>query len=203
MVTQKEYMSIRETSKYIYPFIRPGTIFSWMTAGVFRPEIYVGPPAGRGQGCKLSHSDLVTVGILHSLFGLGIKFKDLFRTGIFDFTFADGLQYVTNIWKEIEGQRPVQRQIEGYEYSVHICYEVVRPLDLGIPSDRGEPKTYCVEGAGEEPALDSQTSIRFFPSDALNEHLTKIRDQLRYEIVGFINVQHWNQYVVRRRKLVG
>jgi len=69
--------TIRSVTKTVFPFIKPNTIFQWMTAGVFRPEVYVAPPCGPGRGCVLSESDQVVVGILHTLFSHGVRFNDV------------------------------------------------------------------------------------------------------------------------------
>ena len=94
-------LTIRQTTKLIYPFMNDATIHQWMSKGVFRPLIYVPPPAGPGRGCELDFADLVTVGVLHSLFSFGVRFNQM-RLGSRDFP----VDYVVFAEPKKETHRP-------------------------------------------------------------------------------------------------
>jgi len=68
-------LSVREATRYVYPNIRNRTIYNWIEQGIFTPCVNVRTPAGPGQGTRLDRADLVTLGILHSMFTLGIRFS--------------------------------------------------------------------------------------------------------------------------------
>jgi hypothetical protein len=70
-------LSVREAVRYVFPYMHQATINGWIKKGVFLPETYVPAPAMRGRGSKLSISDLVVVGCLHSLFTFGVRFEHI------------------------------------------------------------------------------------------------------------------------------
>ena len=72
--------SIRQILELVYLFIKKPTIFSWLQKQMFRPEIYFPPPNGPGRQSLLSKADVVTIGILSSLFSLNIRFGQLHFT---------------------------------------------------------------------------------------------------------------------------
>jgi len=73
----RNFVSIREATKYVYPHMSDATIHQWMSKGIFEPWIYSPPPAGPKHGCKLNIADLVTIGLFHELLKCGAKFEDL------------------------------------------------------------------------------------------------------------------------------
>jgi hypothetical protein len=73
----RQFLTIREATKYIYPNINDATIHQWMSRGIFKPWLYKAPPTGPRNGCKLNIADLVTIGLFHQLLKCGAKFEDL------------------------------------------------------------------------------------------------------------------------------
>ena len=73
----RNFVSIREATKHVYPHMSDTTIHQWMSKGIFKPWIYNPPPTGPRNGCKLNIADLVTIGLFHELLKCGAKFEDL------------------------------------------------------------------------------------------------------------------------------
>jgi hypothetical protein len=107
-------------------------IHLWMAKGIFMPETYVPKPSGRSRGCRLSIADMVTVGILHSLFALGATFheiqdnREIIRDNPMSFY---GLKFETSIEEEkfIAQGRPIRRYLEQIGYD---CLVVFQPAHV-------------------------------------------------------------------------
>lgn len=124
-------LTIRQAVKHVFPQINDATIHSWMAKGVFHPYIYVPPPTGPGRGCQLNMSDLVTIGVIHSLLKFGLKFNDL-TDSVLDFidpvrkgqltSFADIAKSMVTAHKS--GRR-IQAFLQKYEYKVWVAWSPI------------------------------------------------------------------------------
>ncbi|MGO8880656.1 MAG: hypothetical protein ACLPVO_16485 [Desulfomonilaceae bacterium] len=204
-------ITINEMCKYVYPFIKPQTPRDWIRETLFRPQVYVPPPSGPGTGSQLSISDLVTVGLLHVLFSLGVKFKNLKIPGkgevraseiIFQREIAGapktdsmGFKMPDSTWvdekrvMELGRSRAIQLFLEEFDYHVILTFRKARIVGLEIPGEIGV-------GDGL-PSTFVRHYIYFFPGTQslleLNKHY--IDSVSPYEAIVFLNANHWRQRV--------
>lgn len=189
--------------RYIFPYMSAATIHLWMAKGLFMPETYVPKPSGRSRGCQLSLSDMVTVGILHSLFTLGATAHDVqissrnnsdeqLRFLGSEFTAVQREKFVA------EG-RFIQRYLEKVDYDCHVLYQ---PLHV---------KTYLGDQRMSKGRI--QAYVIFFPSTKDYEYYMNvfrrtwnvpgdvIPEDLRFRHTShplahcYINVRDWYEVV--------
>ena len=204
-----ELLTIRQAVKKKFSFMTASAIHVWLLMGIFRPYIYKPPPAGPGHGCKLDLSDLVTVGILHSLFSLGVKF-DTFRL----LSGADVPSSTVIFEREIPGaaklnsiggrmppkswieQTPASnigagREIQSFlkEFNYKVLVSVTRSRVLESIGD----ENYIRIGEGLPPTKHVVSTIFFYPhtEDFKAEHFDYATALMPYESVSFINAEHW------------
>ncbi len=134
------------------------------------PETYVPKPSGRSRGCRLSIADMVTVGILHSLFALGATFHEIQdnRETIRDnpMRFA-GMRFGTLIEEEefIAQGRPIQRYLEQIGYD---CFVLFQPMAV---------KTHLIDQNLVKDRV--QANVTFFPAtEDYSSLLNRFRDPI-------------------------
>jgi hypothetical protein len=181
-------VSVRQASKYVFPFIKPSTIHSWITAKILDPVEYVPPPAGRGHGCKLSRSDLVVVAILHCMFSMGARFGDLIVEGEKASSETIEFEEIPG-WKKPE-RRPMQSYLEELNFKVHVRY---RPVRLYKSSLFGEEF-----GFGDGASLGTWAMVNFFPSARLNQFTRELGSMEAFEFTSFINIRFWEHIITKR-----
>lgn len=177
-------MTLRQAVKTIYPMVTVASITRWIRMGAFTP-VHTGTTAsGPGSGSELDLSDLVTIGILRSLFGFGLIFKNLDRLKFLepeqDNTKTPGkimFRSAKQIKRELaQAQKPgrrIQEFIEkhNYQVSVHVApyVDVHRPF-----------------------------TITFYETEQVR--LPRTFFDSYHEVTGhlFINVDVWFQYVMNR-----
>jgi hypothetical protein len=124
-----ETLSITEVIRHIFPYMTARTIQLWIEKGIFMPETYVPKPSGRSRGCRLSVADMVTIGILHSLFALGATFheiqdsREIIQENPMHF---EGLGFGWTPYKQDEFMaqgRPIQRYLEQIGYDCLVLYQ--------------------------------------------------------------------------------
>ncbi len=187
-----------------------------MREGVFLPQIYSPPPAGPGTGCQLSIADMVTVGLLHELFSLGVRFERLRMSG----KSRDGTTEIVLLDREIPGapkvdftgnrrapetwidtsrvmdigkSRAIQLFLEEFDSDVHLTF---RKISVRVPKRPGQELS--VED--DKPSRRVRTYIRLFPStpDLIDHHTQVINGaQTYYEAVVFINARYFREQVKR------
>ncbi|MGO9567922.1 MAG: hypothetical protein ACLP5H_10310 [Desulfomonilaceae bacterium] len=75
-----EQPNIADIAKKLFPYLSVVPVYQWMKNKVFKPKSY-----SRGcKGSELSVSDMVTLGVLHSFFSLGLSHKELAVKGEYD-----------------------------------------------------------------------------------------------------------------------
>jgi len=158
-----ETLSITEVIRYVFPYMSAATIHLWMAKGIFVPEVYVPRPSGRSRGCELSLSDMVAVGILHSLFTLGATSHEV---QISSQNKSEQIRFLGSGFTELQRDefvaegRLIQRYLEKMDYHCHVLYQ---PLHV---------KTYLGEQRNSKGRILAK--LVFFPSTKDFEHYMNV-----------------------------
>lgn len=204
-------MTIKEMCEIVYPFMKTQTPRDWIRESHFRPQVFVPPPSGPGTGSQLSISDVVTVGILHVFFGLGLRFKDLKIPGKGEVRASEivfqreipgapkvdamGSQMPHTTWIDekrvidIGRSRAIQHFLEEFDYDVFASFRRARVVGLEVPGEIGI-------GDGI-PSTFVRNYIYFFAAtkSLLDHHKHYIDSVSPYEAICFINAKHWRERV--------
>lgn len=192
--------------KQIIPVKNASTIHTWMAENTFRPFIYESGPVGPGRGCQLNFADMVTGGLLTSMFAVGVKFNMLKFQGaeipsaIVTFQRpikgapvknSVGGRMPAHTWiadtpaKSIGPGREIQRFLEEFNYKVWVCISKSRivssPNSKSVSVGEGKPTTMVI------------SNISFFPATKAftEEYLDRVGAVMPWESTSFINAQHW------------
>lgn len=217
----KMLVTMRQAAGVVFPFIKPSTIALWIAQGVFRPFLHSRGAVGPGRGSKLNFWDLVFVGVLHSLFASGVRFKHLQLHGEAYETARIGLQRPlpkgvlqeiggrTRHWPKVMGNpgfrqlaewdyvdsladRQVQAYIEKHACDVIVSVQFYRPLDA---VERGK----LVVGEGPwQPLAENTADIWFAPLEDMECYMDDVGAIQPYERHAFINCQYWGSFVQNR-----
>ncbi|MGB6068321.1 MAG: hypothetical protein WBG50_26225 [Desulfomonilaceae bacterium] len=220
----KMLVTIRQASGVVFPFIKPSTIALWIAQGIFRPVQHSRGTVGPGRGSKLDFWDLVFIGVLHSLFASGVRFKHLLFRGRSFESFRIGLQrpLPEGVLEEIGGQtmpwptyvggphfrriaewdyvdtladRQVQAYIEKYLCDVVVSVQLLRPKDVHQEGERVQ----LIYGDGPGgPSAENVSKIDFAPLRDKACYTDHIGASRPYERHVFMNCQYWGHFVEDR-----
>ncbi|GEM_PF-1947575 len=108
------YLSVKEAAAVWGINIK--TIQTWINRRILVPEITAPPRNPRGH--RLSIADVVVLGLLHSLFNIGVKFNDVPRlpAGSFSFDTRDFTESMeAAMHREAQRGRMIQVYLEGVD----------------------------------------------------------------------------------------
>jgi len=190
-------LTIRQACKHVYPFVHAKTIYLWIREGVFSPVVLVHSPSGPGGGTRLDFTDLVTVGVLHSLFQTGLLYRhlvendeptELRRASIF-FYESTGRDAHLNYRQETESGwgRRLQHFLERHSYDLALYVKSF--FELGHGSSKERKFRISISGpGGREPWWNVVED-----EDAQSD----------FVVVGrsFIMARDWAVYVHKQLKL--
>jgi hypothetical protein len=201
-----ETLSITEVIRYIFPYMSAATIHLWMAKGIFMPETYVPKPSGRSRGCRLSVADMVTVGILHSLFALGATFREvqdsreIIRDNPMHF---EGLGFgwtPYNLDEFIAQGRPIQRYLEQVGYDCLVLYQPMHVKtylrDQDIMKDRVQANVIFFPATEDYGFYMNRFrhTHRNRPNEETSEE-PKFRSTSHPVAYAYINVRDWYEVV--------
>lgn len=216
----KMVVTMRQAAGVVFPFIKPSTIALWITQGIFRPVMHSRGAVGPGRGSKLDFWDLVLVGVLHSLFASGIRFKHLQVRGRTFESSRIGLQrpLPKGVLQEIGGRtmpwpavtgNPGFRQVVEWDYvrfsdrqvqayiKNHACDVVVSVQFYRLLDDVERGQLVLGEGPWQ-PLAENTADIWFAPLKDMECYMDGVGAIQPYERHAFINCQYWGSFVQNR-----
>lgn len=204
----EQTLTIRDiVRRQIIP-VQVSTVFTWMAPSnnFFQPVICEKAPVGPGEGCRVNKSDMVTIGIYHSIFAAGVKFKMLKLQGgdvpnaivIFQREIKGapklnsiGGRMPAHTWiadtpaKHLGPGREIQRFLEEFKYKVWVS--IARSRITGEGAMVGDGRS----------TKNVRFTISIFPATQAfkDEHLDRVGAVMPWESITFVNAQHWARRV--------
>ncbi len=195
VMMETDYDSIiyspRKACKEVFPFLHMSTLQLWIRKGLLTPFHAVDGPSGPGTGTKLDLSDLVTIGVLHSMLRVGVGYQRLKadkinRSDVISFADQEEkyskltIRPARKLSKIDEAGRSIQEYLFNHKFKVTVH---VSPY-----IEMKEPRAAMIH---IYPSSDEK-----FHEWLCGEHL---RDSY-HEVLGhfFINCDTWFQYVCER-----
>lgn len=189
-------INITDALKEVLPWIAKPTVFQWLQRQVFKPETYVPPPNNRDRQSMLSKSDLVTMGLISSIFSLNITFQQFaylqspYRADLeIEFQSKETgpnkrERIITEKAQNVGVERLIQRFLEEHDYRVGCAVYRKRMFPRGV--------VVTASGATKRAMrrlADYESRIVFFTENLTEKHLSEQDEFSPWEQVTFLNVK--------------